>query len=105
MSEGDDRAQALALEAGCCGNEEWRGRFCQYHMGFADGFDAALLGVRPPPEEPPTRANAWPAGPPEGPPSFTCPRCGATSFSPGDVRAGYCGACNDWTGPSLDLAR
>jgi hypothetical protein len=32
------------------------------------------------------------------PPSFTCPRCGATSYNPNDVLEGYCGACHDWTG-------
>lgn len=32
------------------------------------------------------------------PPSFTCPRCLATSYNPHDVRLGYCGACRDWTG-------
>jgi hypothetical protein len=31
------------------------------------------------------------------PPSFTCPRCGARSFHPEDVRFGYCGRCHDWT--------
>jgi len=23
---------------GCCGDDSWRGRFCQYHEGFYDGF-------------------------------------------------------------------
>lgn len=31
-------------------------------------------------------------------PSFACPRCGATSWNPNDVREGYCGRCHDWTG-------
>lgn len=31
-------------------------------------------------------------------PSFRCPRCGAQSFNPKDVAAGYCGACHDFTG-------
>lgn len=30
-------------------------------------------------------------------PSFTCPRCGRTSYNPGDVLYGYCGACHDYT--------
>ncbi len=29
--------------------------------------------------------------------AFTCPRCGAVSHHPGDVAAGYCGRCHDWT--------
>ena len=32
------------------------------------------------------------------PPSFTCPRCGRTSYNPHDVRESYCGRCRDWTG-------
>ena len=31
-------------------------------------------------------------------PSFTCPRCGRTSWHPTDVLEGFCGACHDWTG-------
>lgn len=31
-------------------------------------------------------------------PSFTCPMCSRTSYHPEDVKAGYCGACHDWTG-------
>lgn len=34
----------------------------------------------------------------ETPDSFTCPRCGATSHHPMDVKEGYCGRCHDWTG-------
>lgn len=29
---------------------------------------------------------------------FTCPRCGAVSHNPNDIRARYCGACHWWTG-------
>lgn len=29
---------------------------------------------------------------------FICPRCGAKSYNPNDVRFGYCGRCHDWTG-------
>lgn len=29
--------------------------------------------------------------------SFTCPRCGRTSYNPNDVDEGYCGSCHDWT--------
>ena len=36
--------------------------------------------------------------PPPSVPSFSCPRCGRTSYHPDDVREGYCGACHDWTG-------
>ena len=32
------------------------------------------------------------------PDAFTCPRCGATSHNPNDVRERYCGRCHDWTG-------
>jgi hypothetical protein len=31
--------------------------------------------------------------------SFTCPKCGMTSFNPNDLREGYCGNCHDWTAP------
>lgn len=27
-------------------------------------------------------------------PSFTCPRCGAKSFNPNDIRERYCGRCH-----------
>lgn len=30
--------------------------------------------------------------------SFTCPRCGMTSYNPTDVAERYCGHCHDWTG-------
>lgn len=30
-------------------------------------------------------------------PTFTCPRCEATSHHPKDVEFGYCGACHDFT--------
>lgn len=30
----------------------------------------------------------------EDPPSFTCPRCGAVSFNPNDIRERYCGRCH-----------
>jgi hypothetical protein len=25
---------------GCCGDESWRGRFCEYHRGYRDGLYA-----------------------------------------------------------------
>jgi hypothetical protein len=28
------------------------------------------------------------------PPSFVCPRCGAQSFNPNDIRERYCGRCH-----------
>ena len=31
-------------------------------------------------------------------PSITCPVCGMTSHNPNDVREGFCGNCQDWTG-------
>jgi hypothetical protein len=31
--------------------------------------------------------------------SITCPRCGATSYHPVDIREGYCAHCSDWTSP------
>ena len=31
------------------------------------------------------------------PSSITCPRCGAVSYNPHDIAAGYCGQCHDWT--------
>jgi hypothetical protein len=30
------------------------------------------------------------------PPSFTCPKCGAVSYNPNDVRERYCGACHEF---------
>ena len=32
--------------------------------------------------------------------SFTCPRCGMTSYNPEDVRQEYCGNCRDWARPA-----
>jgi len=29
--------------------------------------------------------------------SFTCPRCGMTSYNPHDIAEGFCGNCHDWT--------
>lgn len=37
--------------------------------------------------------------------SFTCPRCGATSFNPNDIRERYCGRCRQWAdGPQFFCA-
>lgn len=36
---------------------------------------------------------------------FTCPRCGASSAHPRDIREGYCGNCHDWTGGQEWCAR
>jgi ribosomal protein L37E len=30
-------------------------------------------------------------------PSFTCPRCGMTSYNPNDIRYRYCGNCHAFT--------
>lgn len=27
---------------GCCGDDSWRGHFCQYHEGYLDGIEAGL---------------------------------------------------------------
>jgi hypothetical protein len=35
--------------------------------------------------------------------SFTCPKCGMTSYHPKDVEHGYCGNCHDWTEDYLPL--
>lgn len=37
-----EAALAHARRIDCCGNDEWRGRLCQYHQGFEDGYDAAM---------------------------------------------------------------
>lgn len=39
------------------------------------------------------RPRTAPASP-EGPPSITCPRCGATSYNLNDVRERYCARCH-----------
>lgn len=39
----------------------------------------------------------WQPTEPDGPPSYTCPRCAMTTHHPDDVREGYCGNCHDWT--------
>jgi len=39
MSPGDE--YALTEAEGCCGDDRWRGRLCEYHLGLADGYDAA----------------------------------------------------------------
>jgi ribosomal protein L37E len=46
-----------------------------------------------------SRGEGHPSPPP--PESITCPRCGRTSYHPGDIAAGYCGACHDWTSAPL----
>jgi hypothetical protein len=30
---------------GCCGDDSWRGRFCQYHEGFLDGWEDGRMLV------------------------------------------------------------
>ena len=35
------KEQIEAALNGCCANDSWRGRFCEYHQGLADGYDAA----------------------------------------------------------------
>lgn len=41
-----DRLVADACE-GCCLNEAWRGRMCQYHSGYAVGVDVTLQAMTP----------------------------------------------------------
>lgn len=31
-------------------------------------------------------------------PSFTCPKCGMTSYNANDIAHGYCGNCHEFTG-------
>lgn len=40
-TEGDKMAAAGARAIGCCADDAWRGRFCDYHQGYADGYDEA----------------------------------------------------------------
>jgi hypothetical protein len=35
----------LAQPNGCCLGPEWRNRLCQYHLGYEDGAEAALLAI------------------------------------------------------------
>ena len=39
---GDIAGLKEAREVGCCGDDNWRGRLCQYHQGYADGYDRAI---------------------------------------------------------------
>lgn len=34
--------ESIAVNPGCCGDDKWRGRYCQYHQGYEDGADAAF---------------------------------------------------------------
>jgi len=34
-------------------------------------------------------------------PAITCPRCGATSYNPNDIRERYCGRCHWWTSDEI----
>jgi len=45
------RLETIIAEAekGCCRDDSWRGRACQYHSGFEDGIDAAMGWLRLPP--------------------------------------------------------
>ena len=51
MTEDDDiirtvLQRSLALNPGCCANDEMRGRLCPYHQGIEDGAEAALLEAK-----------------------------------------------------------
>jgi hypothetical protein len=40
-----DELSDMLVEAaaeGCCNNEAWRGRLCQFHQGYQQGVDVAL---------------------------------------------------------------
>jgi hypothetical protein len=50
-NSGELVAASLALNPGCCGNDEWRGRLCQYHSGYRDGADAALDWLKNGPDD------------------------------------------------------
>lgn len=45
--------------------------------------------------------TAAPVADAAGQSSITCPRCGATSYNPNDVRYGYCGRCHAYTGEKV----
>jgi hypothetical protein len=38
--------QLEASRNDCCGNDSWRGRYCQFHSGFADGMYAMYERLR-----------------------------------------------------------
>lgn len=33
-------------ENDCCHNDDWRGRFCSYHLGMRDGVEVAFALLR-----------------------------------------------------------
>jgi len=37
---------SIRLNADCCGNSAWRGRFCPYHAGMHDGLNLAREYLR-----------------------------------------------------------
>lgn len=46
MTRNDSAFKYAATQAvGCCGDSHWRGRFCPYHQGVEDGYDAAIESV------------------------------------------------------------
>lgn len=53
------------------------------------------------PERPPVEYDYCPTC--GGPRSFTCPRCGETTFNILNVAAGYCPDCGDWTGWGMEV--
>ena len=83
----------LVLEVNALSDEERR-LVLQFIVGYEpkavqrglDTLRAGRLGVA-------QAAHAAPV-------SFTCPKCGRTSYHPKDAEEGYCGACNEWTGPA-----
>lgn len=42
MLKGVEKATILARKEGCCSDENW-GHLCEYHRGYADGYDASTI--------------------------------------------------------------
>ena len=74
-------ATMLSSAAGVSETDEWcREESCQYRHWRSGSMPTHRRG----------------AGCPQ-PKSITCPTCHRESFSPDDIREGYCGYCHDWT--------
>lgn len=66
--------------------------------GVTAGGTSLWRAMAPQLDEPSQRAMDMACIAPPEVPSFTCPHCGATSYSPDDIRENYCGRCHDRTG-------
>lgn len=42
----DPRYMSLGEQEVCCGDERWRGRHCDYHRGYDDGYEAGVAAER-----------------------------------------------------------